>query len=374
LNPKSNNDFEWILIPNQVDQYQNLIVDENGEPVYGLDPESGFPLDPFGKPFTDALYEKRPVYKQELKSSSGEAERRMQRTELVQVLAPNQVDDYGVEIVDSNYNPIYGMDDSNGYALDSSGRAFKKTRWIEIEIQTEIDTEKFNAILLIDISRSMMARDLEVKNIENEIRGIKLTMKSKRIHDFLDQFRNGIYVPRRLGAALAALTFLSEKISRSYGEKVAVIRFADISETLDFDGSSFMVSANYAQEMLERMAVSIVENVGLAYGQATNIGGALYMAEQLIVLMQDMEGGPITARPIMLILLTDGYPTDGEQFTTAVDRISQFPNVIMHVLGIGSSNKELMEWAAKKCGGEFLSPDNVGEILSWYTARARCFK
>ncbi|GAG20543.1 unnamed protein product, partial [marine sediment metagenome] len=62
----------------------------------------------------------------------------------------------------------------------------------------------FNAILIIDISRSMMARDVEVKNIAPAIEGIKAAMESQEIQEFLKHFKPGINIPRRISAAFAA--------------------------------------------------------------------------------------------------------------------------------------------------------------------------
>jgi hypothetical protein len=46
----------------------------------------------------------------------------------------------------------------------------------------------FNAILILDISRSMMARDVLVTNIAPAIEGIKAAMESREIQEFLKQF------------------------------------------------------------------------------------------------------------------------------------------------------------------------------------------
>ncbi|MHA1239909.1 MAG: hypothetical protein ACTSQU_03865 [Promethearchaeota archaeon] len=79
----------------------------------------------------------------------------------------------------------------------------------------------FNAILIIDISRSMMARDVLVQNIAPAIEGIKAAMESKEIQEFLKHFKAGVNIPRRISAAFAAVLFLSEKVGRGFGEKVS---------------------------------------------------------------------------------------------------------------------------------------------------------
>ncbi|MHA1680776.1 MAG: vWA domain-containing protein [Promethearchaeota archaeon] len=229
----------------------------------------------------------------------------------------------------------------------------------------------FNAILIIDISRSMMARDLEIAQIGPAIEGIKAAMASKEIQDFLKQFKEGTNVPRRLGAAFAAILFLAEKVGRGFGEKVSIIRFADSSEALQFDGSVFMEGSSGAKDVLERAAITIVETIGNAYGQATNMGQAMLQAQELIYQMQDLEGGEESAKPVMVILLTDGYPTDGDNFSIAVQEMAKNQNVVFYILGLGSPNVEMMTKAAAMCGGEFYMPDDAGKLLIWYSKRAR---
>ena len=82
----------------------------------------------------------------------------------------------------------------------------------------------FNAILIIDISRSMMARDVYVTNIAPAIEGIKAAMESREIQEFLKNFKAGINIPRRVSAAFAAVLFLSEKVGRGFGEKGRNVR------------------------------------------------------------------------------------------------------------------------------------------------------
>ncbi|MHA1869593.1 MAG: hypothetical protein ACTSXF_01475, partial [Promethearchaeota archaeon] len=154
----------------------------------------------------------------------------------------------------------------------------------------------FNAILIIDISRSMMARDVEVKNIGPALEGIKAAMHAKEIQDFLNKFKPGTYVPRRYSAAFGAILFLSEKVGRGFGEKVAIIRFADEAQVLTFqNGQPFMDSSSGEKDVLENAAKMIVEQIGNAYGQATNMGLAMLKAQELLYTFNDNQ-------PTMIVL------------------------------------------------------------------------
>ncbi|MHA1293224.1 MAG: vWA domain-containing protein [Promethearchaeota archaeon] len=225
----------------------------------------------------------------------------------------------------------------------------------------------FNAILIIDISRSMMARDVLVTNIAPAIEGIKAAMESREIQDFLKNFKDGINIPRRIAAAFAAVLFLSEKVGRGFGEKVSVIRFADEAQVLPFGNSYYMDSASGKKGVLEEAARMIVDRIGNAYGQATNMGMAMLKAQEILFNFQSINPD----QPTMIVLLTDGAPTDGNDFFEAIRAFSENPNVVIYILGLGNPDKELMTRAATLCGGEYFEPEDAGELLVWYSKRAR---
>ncbi|MHA1542592.1 MAG: vWA domain-containing protein, partial [Candidatus Hodarchaeales archaeon] len=227
----------------------------------------------------------------------------------------------------------------------------------------------FNAILIIDISRSMMARDVEVKNIAPAIEGIKAAMESREIQEFLKHFKAGTYIPRRISAAFAAVLFLSEKVGRGFGEKVSVIRFADETQILPFGNSFYMDSASGKKGILEEAARMIVDRIGNAYGQSTNMGQAMIKAHQVLTEFDKMS--PNNPQPTMIILLTDGIPTDGDDFLKTIKVFADNPNVVIYIVGLGNPDDEMMTRAAALCGGEYFKPEDAGELLIWYSKRAR---
>ncbi len=158
----------------------------------------------------------------------------------------------------------------------------------------------FNAILIIDISRSMMARDVLVQNIAPAIEGIKAAMESKEIQEFLKHFKAGVNIPRRISAAFAAVLFLSEKVGRGFGEKVSVIRFADEAQILPFGNNYYMDSASGKKGVLEDAARMIVDRIGNAYGQSTNMGSAMLKAHQVLTEFDKLSIG--NPQPTMIIL------------------------------------------------------------------------
>jgi len=227
----------------------------------------------------------------------------------------------------------------------------------------------FNAILIIDISRSMMARDVFVTNIAPAIEGIKAAMESREIQEFLKHFKAGINIPRRISAAFAAVLFLSEKVGRGFGEKVSVIRFADEAQILPFGNSYYMDSASGKKGVLEEAARMIVDRIGNSYGQATRMGSAMIKAHQVLTEFDKMS--PENPQPTMVILLTDGIPTDGDEFLKTIRVFAENPNVVIYIVGLGNPDDEMMTRAAALCGGEYFKPEDAGELLIWYSKRAR---
>jgi len=224
----------------------------------------------------------------------------------------------------------------------------------------------FNAILIIDISRSMMARDVFVTNIAPAIEGIKAAMESREIQEFLKHFKDGINIPRRISAAFAAVLFLSEKVGRGFGEKVSVIRFADESQVLPFEGGFYMDSASGKKGVLEDAARMIVDRVGNSYGQATNMSSAMVQAHQVLDEFKKMD-----QNPTMIVLLTDGVPTDGDAFFNEIKKFADDSSVVVYIVGLGNPDDALMARAATLCGGEYFKPEDAGELLIWYSKRAR---
>lgn len=225
----------------------------------------------------------------------------------------------------------------------------------------------FNAILILDISRSMMARDVLVTNIAPAIEGIKAAMESREIQEFLVQFKDGVNVPRRISAAFAAVLFLSEKVGRGFGEKVSVIRFADEAQLIPFGDSYYMDSASGKKGILEEAARMIVDRIGNAYGQATNMGQAMLKAHEVLFSFEQINPD----QPTMIVILTDGVPTDPDDFFESIRQFSENPNVVIYIVGLGNPDDNMMTRAAALCGGEYFKPENAGDLLVWYSKRAR---
>ena len=166
---------------------------------------------------------------------------------------------------------------------------------------------------------------------------------------------------------IAAVLFLSEKVGRGFGEKVSVIRFADEAQILPFGGGFYMDSASGKKGILEEAARMIVDRIGNSYGQATAMGKSMEQAHYVLTEFERISPN----QPTMIVLLTDGEPTDGDAFFESVKKFSENMNVVIYIVGLGNPNDELMARAASLCGGEYFKPEDAGDLLVWYSKRAR---
>lgn len=227
---------------------------------------------------------------------------------------------------------------------------------------------QFNAILLIDISKSMIGRDLEVRNVRAAIEGIRSAFDYERLDDFLEEFKEGNYVQRKSGAAFAGLLYLSEKVGRGFGETVSIITFADEAEILEVDGKPYITTATGSKGVLDKLAGLVIENVEDKIGVATNMASAIEKCDEVI------RNLPRSRRkhPVMIVLLTDGFDTSQRLKEAVQQYLVGKDNVVLYSVGLGPyvNRKELQE-VSDLCGGEAYLPEDLEELLEWYGKRAR---
>ncbi len=227
---------------------------------------------------------------------------------------------------------------------------------------------QFNAILLIDISKSMIGRDLEVRNVRAAIEGIRSAFDHERLDDFLATFKEGNYVQRKSGAAFAGLLYLSEKVGRGFGETVSIITFADEAEILEVDGKPYITTASGSKGVLDKLAGLVIENVEDKLGVATNMAGAIEKSVEVI------KNLPRSRRkhPIMIVLLTDGFDTSQRLKEAVQEHLVGKDNIVLYSVGLGPYvNKKELQEVSDMCGGEAYLPEDLEELLEWYGKRAR---
>lgn len=66
-----------------------------------------------------------------------------------------------------------------------------------------------------------------------------------------------------------------------------------------------------------------------------------------------------------------GFQLTPKDFFEAIKLFAENPNVVIYIVGLGNPDDEMMTRAAQLCGGEYFKPQDAGELLIWYSRRAR---
>ncbi|MEM4679084.1 MAG: VWA domain-containing protein [Candidatus Jordarchaeales archaeon] len=251
----------------------------------------------------------------------------------------------------------------------------------EYEVKPWRAAVPFNAILLIDVSRSMLTEDMKVANIAPAIEAIK-TIGGEEIpelKEFLGQFQEGKSVKRVAGAVFAALLYLVEKVGRGYGEKVAVITYSEDAEPITFLMTGGVKLPYFHPGRSKIAGVSqlsrlIIDRLNRVSSQHTNMSQALMKALELIEMWDKESGGK--KLPTMVLLLSDGFPDvwgeEGPPVQVVHDHFSKRNDVVIYTVGIGGEVQErIMEAIASKGRGVYYKAEDLGELLNWYQKLAR---
>jgi uncharacterized protein YegL len=227
---------------------------------------------------------------------------------------------------------------------------------------------QFNTILIMDISKSMNGRDLEVKNVKSAIDRIKNAFSNEELDEFLKVFKEGNNVQRKNGAIFAGLLYLSEKARIGIGETVSLIMFADSSEILRNENKPYVIMDSRSKKALNSMAEQVLVDLEEKMGAGTNMASAIEASAEI------MKNLPRSKRkwPLLVILLTDGFDTSKRVKEAVRNTYSKKENVVLHAVGLGPyvNKQELIE-ISDLCGGELFQPDDLGELLQWYMDRAK---
>ncbi|MHA1208310.1 MAG: VWA domain-containing protein [Candidatus Freyarchaeota archaeon] len=237
----------------------------------------------------------------------------------------------------------------------------------------------FNAILLIDVSRSMLTEDMTVKNIAPAVEAIKtLGAEIPELKEFLEQFKEGEKVKRVSGAVFAALLYLVEKVGRGYGEKIAVITYSETADPLTFlmtGGKKLPYFHPGKSKMsgVSQLGRLIIDRLNKVSSSHTNMSEALIEAINMIKLWEKEE--PQDKKPSMVVLLSDGFPDlweEGPPVEIAHKYYADRKDTVIFTVGIGSEVQErIMEAIANAGRGVFFKAEDLGQLLNWYQKLAR---
>ena len=227
---------------------------------------------------------------------------------------------------------------------------------------------QFNTILIMDMSKSMNGRDLEVKNVKSALERIRNAFSNERLEAFLKVFKEGNNVQRKSGAIFASLLYLSEKARIGISETVSLIMFANGAEIIRIENKPYVIADSRSKTGLNSIAEQVLGDLEDKMGAGTNMASAIEASEEI------MKNLPRSKRkwPLMIILLTDGFDTSKRVREAVRNTYSKKENVVLHAVGLGPyvNKQELIE-ISELCGGELFQPDDLGELLQWYANRAK---
>ncbi|NHJ46207.1 MAG: VWA domain-containing protein [Asgard group archaeon] len=259
--------------------------------------------------------------------------------------------------------------------IDPSGK--------EIEVQLVPASEmSFNAVLVLDVSGSMSKEDMVVKGTGTAVEGLRRGLKGGRdLESLLDEFDEK-KVSRIKGAALATLLFLSQKVSRGWGEQLAILSFAGDVDVFEVEygsgGPTPVISCTGEAKSagLEIIADYVSKRCSKG-GGLTFMSGALQQAYEMT---NQFEPNSITGKgnPNMIVLLTDGQPNKGNGLginpVPIVRKCARdYPNTVLYTIGLGEADSRLLKRLSEIGRGEFYEAADLGELTKFYDLLARRF-
>ncbi|HUT80907.1 MAG TPA: VWA domain-containing protein [Candidatus Bathyarchaeia archaeon] len=259
--------------------------------------------------------------------------------------------------------------------IDPSGK--------EVEVQLVPASEmSFNAVLVLDVSGSMSKEDMVVRGTGTAIEGLRRGLKGGRDLDSLLNEFDEKKVSRIKGAALATLLFLSQKVSRGWGEQLAILSFAGDVDIFEVEygssGSTPIISCTGEAKSagLEVIAEYVSKRCSKG-GGLTFMSGALQQAYEMT---SRFAPNSITGKinPTMIVLLTDGQPNKGNGLginpVPIVRKCARdYPNTVLYTIGLGEADNRLLKRLSEIGRGEFYEATDLGELTKFYDLLARRF-
>jgi len=254
---------------------------------------------------------------------------------------------------------------------------------VNMKLRPETHSMPFNAILIIDKSRSMTRWDVKLQGAEaaleelsqkilgttnygdnttqypnlakwfSELRSALSSKKSG--YDYLRNSQKDIRIgARRIDSVLfSTLLFFQLKISRGYGEKCAFVLYSDEAKVIQINNKDYIEATEINPRICDELIRKVKDRSILRYGN-TNISSAIRYCKRIA-----LEYKKINNNPLMILLLTDGSPhpphldSPGMVRQTVLE-LNKFLDdqgipFVIYTIGIGDDRKQiekLLEQAA----------------------------
>jgi len=283
-----------------------------------------------------------------------------------------------------------------------------------ITLKEQLKSMAFNAILLIDKSKSMTRRDIDLWGISNALENLKsalLNYKNIYLYPNLAKFiktlennekkeKQVIYyqnnklnfktqiigISRLDSVILSILLFFQLKISRGFGEKCAFVIYADEAKPISFNVNNlrkeYIEATEFSAKICDELINKIKDRNYMRYGN-TNISNAIECCKKIALDFKNVEN---SNNPLMILLLTDGKPHPREidnrrRLIRTVIELKDFlegQNIpfVLYTLGIGNEHamdEILLTQIAKNGNGEYHYVSNLQNLIKWYQELAENF-
>ncbi|MCF2141491.1 MAG: hypothetical protein K9W44_15660 [Candidatus Lokiarchaeota archaeon] len=209
----------------------------------------------------------------------------------------------------------------------------------EIEISIEglvpVDT-----LILFDLTRSMLARDVEVNKEYKEVRKVENFLSQLSIESPFPMISARSHISRLNTALFFIFLYIIEKISRKIEEHISIVVFKDHEEIISTINQDDWLNSNiYSTSVLVSFIHNLLEQVELESGTFHHIQSILPKSEEIIRKLREKE----PTRPIKLIIITDATPDDFPELEKILSNFYQFDKIQVNIFGMGNiSLKELV--------------------------------
>jgi hypothetical protein len=281
-----------------------------------------------------------------------------------------------------------------------------------VTLREQMKSMPFNAILLIDKSKSMTNKDVNLDGVSDVISDLKNTLfesgqnrSFSELYELVEELRTSksdrkeiiredrhgnlkkrikVTGARRLDSVLlATLLFFQLKISRGFGEKCAFVIYADEAKPISFKDHNSRSEKNYIEatefntEICNLLVRKIKDSDFMRYGN-TNISSAIQYCKNIA---HDFKFAENSNNPLMILLLTDGrpHPKEIDNQKRLIETIYSLKDYlkkydipfIIYTLGIGRERtmrraESLLTRVAKAGNGEYHYVSNLKKLIEWY--------
>jgi hypothetical protein len=267
-----------------------------------------------------------------------------------------------------------------------------------ISLREQISNMPFNAIMIIDKSRSMTWHDVKLDGADVKIKELQKILipeeydssRYSGLHDLFARLLNPDNSPFMNGSArgvsridavmLSMILYFQLKMARGFGEKCAFVIYADDPLAIDFNGKEFIEASEFNAKTCDYLVRAIKDSSIMGYGK-TIMSKAILKTIDIARAYQRINN-----RPLMVLILTDGKPgpMPADSYEKVVQATTKLKETLkeekipflIYTIGIGVESGvdvRTLDKVAKMTNGAFHFAKSVKDLSEWYEKLATNF-